>query len=254
MKFSRAIVRLPGHSLIDGLSSAGLGLPDYDTALVQHAKYVEALKYCGLDVTTLPPDENYPDSTFIEDVALLTSRCAVITNPGAPTRNGEAENIGTALENFYSDIEKIRPPGTLEAGDLLAVENHYYVGLSERTNEEGARQLIEILNRYGMTGSIIKLKNVLHLKTGTAYLGNNNMVVCGEFVTHPEFLKFSRIEIDEDESYAANCIRINEYVIVPLGFPKTAEKIRGAGYQVIETDVSEFRKLDGGLSCLSLRF
>ncbi|MCK5341886.1 MAG: N(G),N(G)-dimethylarginine dimethylaminohydrolase, partial [Candidatus Heimdallarchaeota archaeon] len=122
------------------------------------------------------------------------------------------------------------------------------------TNQNGAEQVIGILNKYEMTGSVVKLEEVLHLKTGLAYLENNNLVVCGEFLSNPEFEKFNIIEISEDESYAANCVWINNKVLIPLGFPDTKQKIEAAGYSVIEVDVSEFRKLDGGLSCLSLRF
>ncbi len=136
----------------------------------------------------------------------------------------------------------------------MMVGNQYYIGLSERTNEEGANQLISILEKYGMTGSLVTLNKVLHLKTGVAYLENNNMVVCGEFVSKPDFQQFKLIEIPIEEAYAANCIWINDNVIIPSGFPKTANLVRKAGYQVIEINVSEFQKLDGGLSCLSLRF
>ena len=134
------------------------------------------------------------------------------------------------------------------------VENHFYIGLSERTNVNGAEQTIKILEKYGMSGSMIKLNDVLHLKTGLAYLENNNLLVCGEFLSKPEFKKFNMIKIPEEESYAANCIWINGKVLIPEGYPKTKQKILNVGYAVIEVDVSEFRKLDGGLSCLSLRF
>ena len=136
----------------------------------------------------------------------------------------------------------------------MMVGNHYYIGLSARTNLNGAEQTISILNKYGMSGSVIKLEKVLHLKTGLAYLENNNLVVCGEFLSNQEFKKFNIIEIPEEESYAANCIWINDKVLIPKGYPITRQKITDAGYMVVEVDVSEFRKLDGGLSCLSLRF
>jgi len=129
-----------------------------------------------------------------------------------------------------------------------------YIGLSERTNLNGAEQVISILNKYGMSGSVIKLEKVLHLKTGLSYLENNNLVACGEFLSNTEFKKFNIIEIPKEESYAANCVWINNKVLIPKGYTKAKQKIIDAGYTVIEIDVSEFRKLDGGLSCLSLRF
>jgi dimethylargininase len=252
--FSNAIVRKPGQSMVKGLTEANLGIPDYRKAIRQHNAYVCALQDCGLTVRELAADEQFPDSTFVEDTALLTPHCAIITNPGALSRRGEIVDIKRVVEEFYTDIEEILLPGTVEAGDIMMVGSHYYIGLSARTNLNGAEQTIRILNKYGMSGSVIKLEKVLHLKTGVAYLENNNLVACGEFVSNPEFEKFNIIEIPESESYAANCIWINDTVLIPKGYPVARQKIKDAGYQIIDVDVSEFRKLDGGLSCLSLRF
>lgn len=252
--FTRAIVRTPGKSMINGLTTAGLGLPNYERALIQHADYIEALKECGLEVLTLRKDEQYPDSTFIEDVALLAKDCAIIMNPGAPSRRGEIAEIREVLRDYYVNIEEIREPGTVEAGDIMMVGSHFYIGLSERTNESGAQQVIDCLEKNGMSGSTIRLEEVLHLKTGVAYLEQNDLVACGEFISKKEFQKFNILEIDEDESYAANCIWVNGRVLIPRGYPKARETIARAGYSIMEVDVSEFRKLDGGLSCLSLRF
>ena len=158
------------------------------------------------------------------------------------------------LFEYYNDIEDIKSPGTLEAGDVMMAANHFYIGISERTNNAGAEQLIEILKKYNMTGSIIPLSNVLHLKTGVSYLEMNNLLVSREFTDKPEFTNFNRIVVDKNEEYAANSLWINGTVLVPSGYPETRKKIEMAGYKTIETDVSEFQKLDGGLSCLSLRF
>lgn len=252
--FSNAIVRKPGRSMVKGLSNAELGVPDYNKAVVQHEFYVRALKNCGLTVEELEADENFPDSTFVEDVALLTPHCAIITRPGALSRRGEIIGIKETIQKYYTNTEEIQPPGTVEAGDIMMVGSHFYIGLSNRTNLNGAEQTIRILNKYGMSGSVIKLEKVLHLKTGLAYLENNNLLVCGEFLSNPAFDKFNIIEVPEEESYAANCIWVNNKVLLPEGFPITKQKIIDAGYSVVEINVSEFRKLDGGLSCLSLRF
>jgi len=252
--FSNAIVRKPCRSMIKGLTNANLGIPDYQKAIDQHEFYVYALKDCGLKVKELEADENFPDSTFVEDAALLTPHCAIITNPGALSRRGEIIGIKKVVQEYYTDVEEIQSPGTVEAGDIMMVGNHFYIGLSERTNLSGAEQTIRILNKYGMSGSVIKLEKVLHLKTGLAYLENNNLVVCGEFLSNPEFNKFNIIEIPEEESYAANCIWVNDKVLIPKGYPNSRQKIIDAEYKIVEIDVSEFRKLDGGLSCLSLRF
>lgn len=253
--FTNAIVRTPGRSIVKGLSdSKTLGLPKYEQTMIQHQSYIDALTKCGLDVLVLEPCEEYPDSTFVEDVALITPNCAIITRPGVPSRRGEVHEIGFLLKQKFNNIEAIEAPGTIEGGDIMMIGDHYYIGLSERTNLEGAKQIIQILSKYGMSGSTISLNKVLHLKTGLSYLEENNLVVCGEFINDASFRRYNPIEIPEKESYAANCIWVNESVIIPLGYPTTKQRITNAGYPVIETDVSEFQKLDGGLSCLSLRY
>jgi dimethylargininase len=240
--------------MIHGLTEANLGQPDHDLALSQHAAYIETLESCGLEVTVLPADEAYPDSTFVEDVALLTPHCAIITRPGASSRRGEIQSMKPVLSQFFTSMEEIKAPGTVDAGDIMMVGDHYYIGLSQRTNPEGAAQMISLLEGYGMSGSTIYLEQVLHLKTGIAFLENNNLAVCGEFVAKSEFEKFFQIVVPESEAYAANCIWVNDRVIIPSGFPRTKDLISAAGYNLIETNMSEFQKLDGGLSCLSLRF
>lgn len=252
--FRRAIVRTPGRSMVNGLTSAELGPPIYEKALIQHVEYIEALKECGLDVLVLSADERYPDSTFVEDVALLTGECAIITNPGAESRRGETTEIKEILKDYYINIVEVQEPGRVEGGDIMMVGNHFFIGLSERTNENGAQQVIKYLEKYGMSGSLVSLEKVLHLKTGVVYLEHNNLLACGEFLLKDEFQKFNILEIDEDESYAANCIWVNDRVLIPKGYPKARQTIENAGYSIKEIDVSEFRKLDGGLSCLSLRF
>jgi dimethylargininase len=252
--FSNAIVRKPGKSMINGLTTANLGAPDYELALVQHQSYIKALTECGLNVTVMPADEDFPDSTFVEDAALLTPHCAIITNPGAASRKGETLKIKETVNKFYSVIEEIKEPGTVEAGDVLMVGEHYYIGISERTNLAGSNQLIQILENYGMTGSIVELEHVLHLKTGVAYLENNNLVACGEFANKLEFESFNKIVVPNEEAYAANCIWVNDTVLIPDGYPITAQQISDLGYSIVEIEMTEFQKLDGGLSCLSLRF
>ena len=154
--FTRAIVKTPGKSMVKGLTTANAGLPDHAKALEQHHAYIQALESCGLQVRTLPADENYPDSTFIEDVALLSNKCAIVTNPGVNSRQGETAAITPVLADYYANIESLESPGTLEAGDVMMTGSHFYIGLSERTNQAGARQLIEILQRYGKTGSMVE--------------------------------------------------------------------------------------------------
>jgi len=252
--FTKAIVRTPCRAMVDGITTANLGLPNFEQALIQHADYVEALKECGLEVTTLPADENFPDSTFVEDVALITPRCVILTNPGAATRKQEVVSMRPVVKDFFQNIESIMAPGTVEAGDIMMVGDHYYIGLSERTNQNGAEQMIASLEKYAMTGSVVDLTEVLHLKTGLGYLEGNNLLACGEFLSKPEFQKYNLLKVDANEAYAANSVWVNNTVLTPKGFPKTKALIESAGYKTREVDVSEFQKIDGGLSCLSLRF
>lgn len=255
--FKNVIVKRPCKAMVEGITSAPeLGKPDYELALKQHQCYIEALEQCGVNVTILESDENYPDSCFVEDTAVITRKCAIISNPGASTRTGESMLMVPTIKKFFSEdaIEYIKAPGTLEGGDVMMVGDHFYVGRSARTNEEGIRQFISILERYGLSGSEVKLEHVLHLKTGVNYIENNNMLVSGEFIEKNDFKKYKHIIIPQEEAYAANCIWVNDKVIVPANYPAVEKAVRDAGYEVILVDTSEYRKLDGGLSCLSLRF
>lgn len=240
--------------MVNGLTSAGLGKPDYATALVQHAAYIRALESCGLRVTVLPPDETCPDSTFVEDTALVTPAGAVIMRPGAESRRGETAAIEQALKPFSTDVARVVSPGTVDAGDIMMVGSHYYIGLSKRTNAEGAAQVIANLEAHGLTGSTVPLKDILHLKSAAAYLEDNRMVLGGELAGRPEFSGFNIIPVDHDEEYAANCLWINGRVLVAAGFPGLRRSVEALGLETTALEMSEFRKLDGGLSCLSLRF
>jgi len=253
--FKNTIVRRPGRSLVNGIASTPeLGKPDYGLAIKQHNAYIEVLRFCGVKVTVLQADERFPDSCFVEDVAVCTKKFAMITNPGASSRKGEEKEIVGVIKKFYNNLEYIKEPGIFEGGDVMMVKDHFYIGLSSRTNREGARQLIKTLEKYGISGSIVEMSEMLHLKSGLAYLENNVLLVAGEFVNKLEFKGFNKIIIDEDEIYSANCIRVNDYVLLPAGYPKTKEKIETAGFKTIVVDTSEYRKINGGLSCLSLRF
>ncbi len=255
--FKNIIVRKPSKSIIDGITSAPeLGKPNYELAMQQHEKYIQALKECGCEVTVLEALEEFPDSCFVEDTAVLTPNVAIISRPGAESRRKESEHMVSTIQKFFPDdkIEYIKSPGTMEGGDVMMVGNHFYIGKSDRSNEEGCKQFIQILEKYGHTGSIVEMKEMLHLKTGVNYLENNNLLAAGEFLTNPEFDKYNKYEIPEDEAYAANCIWVNDKVIVPEGYPKVKELVEKMGYEVLTVDTSEYRKIDGGLSCLSLRF
>ena len=256
-KFTNVIVRKPGRSLCDGITSAPeLGQPIYERAVEEHDDYIAALKQCGVEVTELPALEAYPDSCFVEDPAVITRCGAIITNPGADTRNGEKDEIEPTIRQFFDDehVAHIVAPGTLDGGDVMMVGDHFFVGRSARTNEEGIRQFIEILEGWGLSGSEVPLEEVLHLKTGVNYLEDGNMLVSGEFIDKPDFAEYNKVIVPEDEAYGANCIWVNGTVIVPEGYPTVLKAVQDLGYKTLVVDTSEYRKVDGGLACLSLGF
>ena len=252
--FTKAIVKSPCKNIAQGLSTNLLGKPRFTTVKKQHKAYINALQEAGLSIEILEEDNKYPDSAFVEDTAVCAKALCVITNPGAKSRKGETSAIEAALKNNFTTIEYIKEPGTLDGGDVMKVDRHFYIGLSQRTNSKGATQIIAILQKHGYTASIVNLSTVLHLKTAVSYIENNNLLVSGEMVNREEFKTFNKTIIPPHEAYAANSLWINGVVIVPEGFPETRDKIKALRYKVITVDVSEFRKLDGGLSCLSLRF
>ncbi|MBY8987867.1 MAG: N(G),N(G)-dimethylarginine dimethylaminohydrolase [Candidatus Lokiarchaeota archaeon] len=252
--FKQAIVRKPCKNFQFGISTSKLGKPNYQRVLLQHSKYIEALRKCNLSVMELKEDDRFPDSTFVEDTAVVDNKFAVITNLGAKSRQGEEIEISDKLKVYYNNIESIRKPGMLEGGDVMKVEGHYYIGLSNRTNLEGANQLSRILKRYGYSSSTIPLKKVLHLKTGISYLGDGVLLVSGEFKDRSDFRECNLIEVQESEAYATNSLRINEYVLIPKGYANLKKQLLNFNFKVLELEMSEFEKMDGGLSCLSLRF
>jgi len=255
--FSRAIVRPPAATFASGLTSASLGKPDFALALQQHALYCAALEQCDLTLTHLPADAEFPDSTFVEDTAIVTPFMAIVTRPGAPSRQGETASMAATLAQFYSSVHAIVAPGTVDAGDICQAEDHFFIGISARTNEAGARQLAAILAEEGytfVTVDVRGIEGVLHLKSGISYLGDGRLVLIDALARHATFRDYEIIRVDREESYAANCLRVNDQVILAAGFPQFESAVRALGYPVIALDMSEFRKMDGGLSCLSLRF
>lgn len=252
---TKAIVRRPGKNFHEGITTAKSGMPDFKKALRQHGLYCDILRQCGLDVTVLEADEKYPDSCFVEDTAIITEKTAVITRPGVKSRQGEEAEIAQILSSLIK-TETIRYPGTLDGGDVMRMDNHFFIGISGRTNREGSRQLSQFLSEYGYSSSEIIVGPGLHLKTGITYLDRGNFLATREFAQKfTGILPDSNIIlVDNDEAYAANCLLVNGFLLMPAGFPKTKEKISESGYNIIEVNVSEFRKMDGGLTCLSLLF
>jgi dimethylargininase len=252
--FRHAIVRPPGLRYADALSSAGLGPPDLARARCQHEAYVAALRAVGVDIIAMAPDDEHPDATFVEDTALITPRCTVLTRPGAPSRQLETPAMRVALERRFTQLFTIDHPGTLDAGDVMMVGDHYYIGLSERTNAEGARQLAAVLGRHGLQASTVPLTAGLHLKSSVSYLEHDRMLVTEALASLPAFADYSRTVVPAGEEYAANSLWVNGTVLVPAGFPRTRHCIEALGYPTVALEMDEFRKADGGLSCLSLRW
>jgi dimethylargininase len=259
--FTRAIVRPPARNFAAGLSSAAEGAPDVDRALEQHLQYVGALRDCGLNVTNLQPDEAHPDATFVEDTAIVTARGAILTRPGAPSREGEVRSMAVCLRKFYADLPAIEAPGTVDGGDVCEADGHFLIGVSARTNEHGAEQLARHLAGFGYTSANIDIRRnqaLLHLKSGIAYLGDGVWAVDGgienDLRSQREIDLRDLILVSPAEAYAANCVRVNDAILVAAGYPQIHAALRRRDRRVVQLEMSEFRKMDGGLSCLSLRF
>lgn len=255
--FKRAIVRIPGSNFADGLTTVDLGVPKLEEVLQQHALYCDALRECGLELTVLEADLRHADSTFVEDTAVLTPEAAIFCRPGAASREGEVVAIRPAVERFYSSTFTIEAPGTVDGGDICEAGTHFFIGLSHRTNEEGASQLATCLNALGYTASTIDVRGmttILHLKSGISYIEDNTLVVMEEMASNPQFSRFELVRVSVEESYGANCVRVNDHVLLAEGFPRLTADLEARGFKPLTLKMSEFQKMDGGLSCLSLRF
>jgi dimethylargininase len=255
--FRRAIVRPPAPNFADGLTTVDLGVPDVPRALEEHERHCAALERCGLELVRLPPDSRYPDSTFVEDAAILTPRGAILTRPGAPSREGEVAGIADALAPYFPDMARIAAPGTVDGGDVCEAGDHFFIGLSKRTNAEGARQLAGHLGARGYTSETVDIREIagiLHLKSGIAAVSERSLAVIGSLADHPAFRGWDLLRVSPGEDYAANLVRVNDAVLVAAGYPKLEASVRALGLETIALDMSEFQKMDGGLSCLSLRF
>ena len=264
-------MRPPAQNFGEGLTTAGFGAPDYKRALEQHEAYCAALERCGLSLIRLDADPNYPDACFVEDTAIIipefafqcardpTPTRAVLTRPGAASRAGEVLTIRAAFEQSAPELPilQIEAPGTLDGGDICEAGKHYFIGLSERTNEAGAEQLSQFVTAHGYTAGFIDTRgndSLLHLKSGLAFLDNNRLVVAKALADRKEFADFDLVVVPRAHEYAANCVKVNEYVLVAAGHEPFERKLRKIGYQTLALDMTEFQKMDGGLSCLSLRW
>jgi len=250
--FSHAISRIPGPDYPLGLTTSTLPAPDLDLALAQHAAYVRCLESLGLTVEVLPAAPGFPDACFVEDTAVVVRELAIVSRPGAPARLGETELMVEPL-SAHRPLARIQAPGTLDGGDILQVETRFFIGVSDRTNDEGARQLAAILAEHGYQSDIVRVAAGLHLKSSLNYVGENTMLVTTDFAGHPAIGAFRQIVCPEGEEYAANTLLVNGTLIMPAGYSRTRALLEPLGLPLVELDTSEYRKMDGGLTCLSLR-
>ena len=255
MPYTHAIVRRPPRSLGRGLTTQNLGMPDIDLAVEQHTAYVATLKKLGLDVTILDPEEDYPDSVFVEDVAILYGGVAIITRPGAPSRSGEVESMREVLRARMPIVELGDSESVeLDGGDVLFCGKRVLVGLGLRTNEEGLRclryRLREIDPELSVEG--VPFSEVLHLKSGITAV-KPDVLVYNPICQVDAHFPFARVvPLPPEQGYAANVLPINDAILVIKGYPAVVGVAHEYYQRVIELDMSEFRKMDGSLTCLSL--
>jgi len=248
-----AIVRRPAPTLGRGLTTARLGPPDPALAAEQFEGYVAALTACGLTVEILEALPDFPDAHFVEDTAVLLPDVTVLTRPGAPQRRGEVEFMETVLAR-RGHLHRIADPGTLDGGDVLVAGDLVLVGLSARTNAEGARQLAAILAEHGLACRMVPVGEGLHLKSSVNTVGEGVLLVSGAMAGREELADHRLLVVPEYESYACNTLLVNGRLLVPAGYPGTRRLLEALGPEIIELDLTEFRKMDGGLTCLSLRY
>jgi dimethylargininase len=244
-----ALVRKPGPNFVRAISShPNKHQINSKRALDQHAHYVRALQQAGVHVVTLATLEEFPDSPFVEDTAVVFDRQALLCSMQAKSRQGEGETVALEISNHRA-ITHLKPPATLDGGDVLMTDQAVYVGQSTRTNREAIQALEDFCGKPCIP---VPVRRGLHLKTSVSFLGDNRLVINPENVDTSAFKKFEWISVDEDEAYAANCLTLGKFVLMPAGFSGVADKIRAYGFHIIELEMSEFEKADGSITCLSI--
>ena len=252
--FTHAVVRQPAKSIIKGLRAVDIGSPDYDQMICDHHDYVEALMSAGLEVINLTALNEFPDGQFVEDTALCLPKAAILMRPGAPSRLGEVNEIAPKLRELFEDVYEINKPGHIEGGDILVTDKEILVGRSARTDANGVSQLSEIVTPLGyVIREVFTPSGVLHFKTDCSLLGPDEILSTKRLQASGCFDGYRVINVADGEEASANAIRLNDYVIMPAGFPKTKAIMEDHGYKVKVINNTECAKLDGGMSCLSLR-
>ena len=252
--FTHAIVRAPSNSVTRGLRAVDAGSPNGAQFTADHAAYFAALTAAGARVIALPAMEDFPDSVFVEDAALCLPDGAVIMRPGAPSRLGEAAAMAPALRGLYKRVAVIED-GYIEGGDILVTDREILVGLSARTDAAGVAALRTIVEPWGhRVRELATPPDVLHFKTDCGLLDGTTVLATDRLVASGCFDDYRVIPVAPGEEPCANCVRFNGAVLFPAGFPQTATRLREAGYTLVELPNDQAALIDGGMSCLSLRF
>lgn len=251
--FETAWARSPGPDAVAGLTTHQGEPVDYGRLCAQHDAYLQWLRDAGVDVHVLPPLAGHPDAYFVEDAAVILGDLAVITRPGAPSRRGEAVAMAAALAEVKR-LCTIEPPGTLDGGDVLWVGSTLFIGLSGRTNRAGAAQLATAAESMGLDAVTVTVPEGLHLKSSVTALNEETLLSTPEFAQNDAFSGFRHVRVPLGEEPAANSLWVGDLILLPADFPGTLARVQAAGFDVRCLDNSEIRKMDGGFSCLSLRW
>ena len=254
-EFDRALLRTPARSVTKGLRADDRGDPSHAGVLAEHAAYAAALRAAGVAVTILPPLEDFPDSVFVEDPALVFTQGAILLRPGAASRAGETALIAPVLREAFATVLDLPAPGFADGGDVLVTPRAVLIGLSARTDRAGAAGLSARLAELGLTGEIVQTPpGVLHFKTDCALLDAETVLVTHRLAGTPFFPGLRELVVPRGEEPAANALRVNDTVFVGAEYPRTAEMLAGAGYRVVPLPTREIGRIDAGLSCMSLRW
>ena len=253
--YTHAIVRQPAPSVVSGLRAGEGADPDYAALVAENDAYVVALRGLGLDVAVLPPAGEFPDSIFVEDPALVFSEGAIVLNLAAATRAGEAALIAPELESRFGRVLYMQGPGHTDGGDILVLPDRVLIGLSTRTDREGAEELIELLAKLGKRGEVAETpKDVLHFKTGCSLIDEETLFALPQMANLPVFAGLRVIAVPAGEEKAANKLRIRDAALIGDNFPKSREIIEAHGVRTIPLPVEQIGLIDAGLSCMSLRW
>jgi len=248
---STALVRPTSRRLAEGqLTHLDRVEVDIDLAERQWAAYCDALEGWGFATVHVPAADDLPDSVFVEDAVVMFRDLAVLTSPGAESRRGETDAVAATLRELGTETVALELPGTLDGGDVLKVGDTVYVGQGGRTNGEGIRRLRALLTPRGWTVVGVPVTKVLHLKSAVTALPDGTVIGHPDDVDHPGL--FPRF-LPMPEHGAAVVVLAEDTVLMAASVPRSAALVESLGYRVITVDVSEFEKLEGCVTCLSVR-